>query len=55
MATNEKYKTRRDIALKCQDLYSCNIGYNISRFGNYSNLCFSLNVLEDKNIVKMAI
>mgnify|MGYP000004991349 FL=1 len=48
MATNEKYKTRRDIALKCQDLYSCNIGYNISRFGNYSNLCFSLNVLEDK-------
>lgn len=46
--TNKKYQSRREISLKCQDLYSCNIGYNISRFGNYSNLCFSANVLEDK-------
>ena len=46
--TNSEYKTRREICLKCQDLYSCDLSYNISRFGNYSNLCFSVNVLEDK-------
>ncbi len=46
--SNEKYKTKRQVALKCQDLYSCGIGYNICRFGNYSNLSFSMDVLEDK-------
>ena len=46
--TNEKYKTRRSFALKCEDLYACSIGYRISRFGNYSNFYFGMNALEDR-------
>lgn len=46
--TSKKYPTRRELALKCQDLYACGIGCNITRFGNYNNLFFGVDALEDK-------
>ena len=46
--TNQKYKTKRSLTIKCQDLYACDIGYRMSRFGNYSNFSFSMNALEDR-------
>jgi hypothetical protein len=35
--TNKKYPTKRELALKCQDLYACGLGYDITRFGNFYN------------------
>lgn len=46
--TSKKYPTRRELALKCQDLYSCGVGCNLTRFGNYNNLFFGVDALEDK-------
>ncbi|MBP3800361.1 MAG: insulinase family protein [Bacilli bacterium] len=46
--TNKKYPTKRELALKCQDLYACGLGYDITRFGNFYNYYFAIDSLEDK-------
>ena len=44
----KKYNTRRKMALKTQDLYSCTISSSDTRLGNYINTSISLSVLKDK-------
>lgn len=46
--TNHKYKTKREFAIKKEELYAASIGSGTTRFGNYSNLSFGLNTLLDK-------
>ncbi len=46
--SSEKYKSKREMVLKTQDLYSCSITSSDSRLGNYLNTCFRLSVLNDK-------
>lgn len=46
--TNKMYPTKRELALKCQDLYACGLGYDITRFGNFYNYYFAIDSLEDK-------
>jgi len=46
--TTKKYKTKRQLAIKKQELYSSFIGATNHRYGNYINTIFSLNVLNDK-------
>ena len=43
--SSEKYKSKREMVLKTQDLYSCSITSSDSRLGNYLNTCFRLSVL----------
>ena len=47
-ATNKKYPTKRELSLKCQDLYACGLGYDITRFGNFYNYYFAIDSLEDR-------
>ncbi len=44
----EKYPTKRDIALKSQDLYASQVMVQDLRFGNYLNTDFYLSTLNDK-------
>lgn len=46
--TNSLYKTKREFNIRKEELYSCGISSSITRFGNYSNMSFSVNTLEDK-------
>lgn len=46
--SSKKYPTKREMVLKTQDLYSCNISSSDSRLGNYMNTCFKLAVLKDQ-------
>lgn len=46
--TNAKNKTKRDVAIRCEELYACSGSERVTRFGNYSNLCFMMSALEDK-------
>ena len=46
--TNAKNKTKREMAIRCEELYACSGGERVTRFGNYSNLCFIMSALEDK-------
>ncbi len=46
--TNNKYKTKRDLTIKAQDLYAANISSNNNRIGNYINTEIILSVLSDK-------
>lgn len=45
--SSKNYPTKRQMFLKTQDLYSCNISSSDSRLGNYLNTCFKLSVLRD--------
>lgn len=45
--SSKNYKTKREMFLKTQDLYSCSISSSDSRLGNYLNTCFKLSVLRD--------
>ena len=46
--TTNKYKTKRDLAIKAQDLYAASISSSNSRIGNYINTDIILSVLNDK-------
>ncbi len=46
--TNYECRTKRSFTIKKEELYSAAIGSGTTRFGNYSNLNFGLNTLEDK-------
>ena len=46
--SSNKYKTKREMVLKTQDLYSCSISSTDTRLGNYLNTCFRMSVLNDK-------
>lgn len=46
--SSKNYKTKREMILKTQDLYSCSISSSDSRLGNGMNTCFKLSVLKDK-------
>ncbi len=46
--TTNKYKTKRDLSIKAQDLYAASISSNNSRIGNYINTDIILSVLNDK-------
>lgn len=46
--TTNKYKTKRDLSIKAQDLYAASISSTNSRIGNYINTDVILSVLNDK-------
>ena len=46
--SSKNYKTKRDLTIKAQDLYSASFSTSNNRFGNYINLNFYLDVLNDK-------
>ncbi len=46
--TSNKYKTRREMIIKEQDLYGANIGFNCYRMGNYYTADIYLNLLDEK-------
>lgn len=46
--TTNKYKTKRDLAIKAQDLYAASISSGNTRIGNYINTDIILAVLNDK-------
>ena len=46
--TTNKYKTKRDLSIKAQDLYAASISSTNSRIGNYINTDIILSVLNDK-------
>lgn len=46
--TSKNYPTKKELDLKCQDLYSCGLGYEITRFGNFYSYYFAMDALEDK-------
>ncbi len=46
--SSKKYKSKREMVLKTQELYSCSISSSDTRLGNYLNTCFKLLVLKDK-------
>ncbi len=46
--TSNKYKTKRDLAIKAQDLYAASISSTNNRIGNYINTDIILSVLNDK-------
>ena len=46
--TSNKYKTKRDLAIKAQDLYAASITSGNIRIGNYINTDIVLSVLNDK-------
>ncbi|MBQ2640073.1 MAG: insulinase family protein [Bacilli bacterium] len=46
--SSKNYKTKRDLTINAQDLYSVGITTSNTRLGNYINLNFFMNVLNDK-------
>jgi len=48
LLSSEKYPTKRQIALKSQDLYASSVMVEDLRLGNYLNTDFYLNTLNDK-------
>lgn len=46
--SNKNYKTRREMAIKQQDLYACEVDFNCYRLGNYYNTDISLLCLNEK-------
>lgn len=46
--TTNKYKTKRELAIKAQDLYAATISSSNSRIGNYINTDIILSVLNDR-------
>lgn len=43
-----KYPTKRELAIKSQDLYAASVNFNNVRLGNYINTEFNLTTLNDK-------
>lgn len=48
MQSSMKYKSKRDLTIKAQDLYAAEVATSNSRLGNYINTNFYLTVLNDK-------
>ena len=48
MQSTDKYKTKRDLTIKAQDLYAAEVSTSNSRLGNYITTTFHLNCLNDK-------
>ena len=48
MQSTNKYVTKRDMTIKAQDLYACEVSVNNSRLGNYITTTFNLNCLNDR-------
>ncbi len=46
--SSKKYKTKRELTIKAQDLYAVDITTSNVRLGNYTNMNFYLNTLHDK-------
>ena len=46
--TTNKYKTKRDLSIKAQDLYAASVSSSNSRIGNYINTDIILSMLNDK-------
>jgi len=46
--SSKNYQTKRDLTIKSQDLYAADITTSTTRLGNYNNMNFYLNVLNDK-------
>ena len=46
--SSKNYKTKRDLTIKSQDLYSVDITTSTNRIGNYNSMNFYMNVLNDK-------
>ena len=46
--SSKNYKSKRELTIKAQDLYSVGITTNVNRLGNYTNMNLYLNVLNDK-------
>jgi len=46
--SSKNFKSKRDLTIKTQDLYSIDISTSTNRFGNYTNMNFYLNSLNDK-------
>ncbi len=48
LRSSKNYKSKRDLAIKAQDLYSCEINNHNYRLGNYIFSNINMNVLNDK-------
>lgn len=48
MQSSKKYRSRRELTIKAQDLYAADLRTTNSRLGNYINTDFYLSVLNDK-------
>ena len=48
LQSSNEYKSRRELTIKAEDLYACNITTNNQRLGNYILTSFNLQVLMDK-------
>ena len=48
MQSTNKYKSKRDLTIKAQDLYAAEVSVSNNRLGNYITTTFSLNVLNDQ-------
>lgn len=48
MQSTSKYKSKRDLTIKAQDLYAAEVSINNNRFGNYITTTFNLSVLNDR-------
>ena len=46
--SSKNYKNKRELTIKTQDLYSASLSTSTNRIGNYTNMNFFLNVLNDK-------
>lgn len=46
--SNKNYKTRREMSIKQQDLYACEVDFSCYRLGNYYNTDISLLCLNEK-------
>lgn len=46
--SSKKFDSRRKLTIECENLYSCDIGINNQRLGNYIITSFNLQVLMDK-------
>ncbi len=46
--SSKKYKTKKDLVIKTQDLYAVNLTAGTNRIGNFINTSFTLSCLNDK-------
>ena len=46
--SSKKYKTKRDLVIKTQDLYAVNLTTGTNRLGDFINTAFTLTCLNDK-------
>ena len=48
MQSSSKYRSKRELTIKAQDLYAAEVSINNNRLGNYITTTFSLNLLNDR-------